>query len=75
MACSTPDQAARYLLCLLYLDSATFSTPRTDKTPPKLSRNAEIRARYEAGETIAELARAFGISIERIHQILHRRRK
>jgi DNA-directed RNA polymerase specialized sigma24 family protein len=34
------------------------------------SRNELIRLRYAAGESITELARAFGISPERVHQIV-----
>ncbi|MBN1680706.1 MAG: helix-turn-helix transcriptional regulator [Anaerolineae bacterium] len=34
-----------------------------------------MRARHAAGVSQAELARQFGISYQRIHQIIHRRRK
>jgi transposase-like protein len=34
------------------------------------SRNELIRLRYAAGESISELARAFGISPQRVHQIV-----
>jgi hypothetical protein len=37
----------------------------------QLSRNELIRLRYAAGETISELARAFGISSQRVYQIVH----
>jgi Mor family transcriptional regulator len=35
------------------------------------SRNELIRLRYAAGETISELARAFGISPQRVYQIVN----
>ena len=44
------------------------------QTPdPSLSiqdRNQTIRARFEAGESQAAIARAFGISYQRVHQIV-----
>ena len=39
------------------------------------SRNDEIRERYTQGETIQQLAEAFDLSKQRVHQIIHRRRK
>jgi hypothetical protein len=36
-------------------------------------RNELIRQRYAAGETHAQLAKAFGISTARVGQILHRK--
>jgi hypothetical protein len=49
-------------------------------SPPDLSlttheRNFTIRARYAAGVSQAELARQFGISYQRVHQIVHGRRR
>ncbi len=35
-------------------------------------RNAELVARYQAGETKAQLARAYGITRERVGQIIAR---
>jgi Mor family transcriptional regulator len=40
---------------------------------PSLSirdRNREILARFEAGDSQADLARAFGLSYQRVHQIV-----
>jgi hypothetical protein len=45
-------------------------TPQTDRVE-KLERNAEIIARYGAGETGSSLAEAFGISEQRVNQIVH----
>ena len=44
-------------------------------TSPKCARNAEIRAHHKKGESIATLSQAFGITEQRIWQILHERRK
>jgi Mor family transcriptional regulator len=50
-------------------------SPVSDGTSPKCARNAEIRARHKEGESIATLAKAFGITEQRIWQILNDRRK
>ncbi|NLF01776.1 MAG: hypothetical protein GX601_12445 [Anaerolineales bacterium] len=42
--------------------------------PEKAERNAEIRARYEAGASVSELAAVFGISEQRVSQIIYGRR-
>jgi len=49
------------------------STPITDKTAIKSRRNHRIRARYEAGEGLSELGRIYGISKQRVWQIVQRR--
>jgi len=46
--------------------------PQTDHTPEKADRNAELIARHAAGETGASLARAYGISEQRVNQIVRR---
>ncbi|MCC7450750.1 MAG: helix-turn-helix domain-containing protein, partial [Anaerolineae bacterium] len=38
-------------------------------------RNQVIRERYVAGESLSQLARAFGISFQRVQQIIKHRRK
>ena len=50
-------------------------SPVSDGTLPKCKRNAEIRARHKNGESLATLAEIFGISEQRIWQILNDRRK
>jgi Mor family transcriptional regulator len=50
-------------------------SPISDGTSTKCKRNAEIRARHKNGESIATLAEVFGISEQRIWQILNERRK
>jgi ribosome-binding protein aMBF1 (putative translation factor) len=46
-----------------------------DPTLSTRERNIIIRARHAAGVSQAELARQFGISYQRVHQIVHARRK
>lgn len=41
----------------------------------QLSRNELLRLRFAAGESLSELARAFGISPQRAYQIAHFKRK
>jgi DNA-binding transcriptional regulator LsrR (DeoR family) len=47
---------------------------QSDHTPEKADRNASIIVRYEAGETGASIAEAFGISEQRVNQIVRRQR-
>jgi hypothetical protein len=49
-------------------------TPQTDRVE-KPARNAEIIAQYEPGEIGACLAEAFGISEQRVNQIVHGKRR
>jgi Mor family transcriptional regulator len=51
----------------------TPSLPETSLSTKE--RDAIIRARCAAGVSSAELARQFGISYQRVHQIVHGRRK
>jgi Mor family transcriptional regulator len=53
----------------------SFPHPVSKVTPPKHVRNAEIRARHRAGESLSALAEVFGISEQRVHQIVQGRRK
>ncbi len=41
----------------------------------KVDRNEEIRRRYAAGEEASKLAKEYGISIARLHQILQFKRR
>jgi Mor family transcriptional regulator len=65
----------RYGMCLVYLGQKVPTVPLTDHTPTKRHRNEQIRRRYQRGETVMRLAAAFGLSEQRISQILRRRRK
>jgi Mor family transcriptional regulator len=44
--------------------------PQNDLVPAQTERNEEIRARYEAGETGVSIAQTFGISEQRVSQII-----
>ncbi len=44
-------------------------------TPTKCERNEEIRLRHQQGETLVSLAELFGLSEQRVWQIVHGRRK
>ena len=69
------EDAAQSILNLLYADAPLPKAPLTKSTPTKTKRNSEIKQRYTAGESVPDLARAFHISEQRIHQILRGTRK
>jgi Mor family transcriptional regulator len=58
---------------MLY-DTPFPTEPQNDLVPAQTERNEEIRARYAAGETRASLAQIFGISEQRVNQIIRGRR-
>jgi DNA-directed RNA polymerase specialized sigma subunit len=60
------SDATNILLHRLYQDAISVIPSKR----PKAERDAMIRQRYEAGETMAELAKAYGISEQRVHQII-----
>jgi Mor family transcriptional regulator len=62
-------------MLLMYLGQKASTVPLTDHTPTKHHRNEQIRRRYQRGETVMRLAAAFGISEQRISQIIRGRRK
>jgi Mor family transcriptional regulator len=64
--------AAFHILDMLY--DTPFPTEPQNDLPSKTERNAEIRVRYEQGETVGELAAAYEISEQRVSQIIHGRR-
>ena len=66
--------ATFHIIEMLY-DTPFPDVPQNDLAVPKRERNAEIVARYQAGETGADIGRAFGISEQRVSQIVHGRRK
>jgi Mor family transcriptional regulator len=65
--------ATFHIMEMLY-DTPYPETPQTDRIE-KPERNAEIIARYEVGETGAHLAEAFGISEQRVNQIVRGKRR
>jgi len=68
-------EAIRYGMLLMYIGRETPQFPLTDHTPTQHDRNHQIRALYAQGKTEMELAQLFGISHQRVSQILHGRRK
>jgi len=56
----------------LYAGIPLSFQPITEKHISKAERNAEICQRYEEGETLEEIAEGFGLSHQRIHEIIHR---
>jgi len=69
------EEAVSALVNRLYPGSAAPSAPQSQSTPKKVDRNAEIRARYAAGMSVPDLAREYGISKNRVYQILRGKRK
>ncbi len=67
--------AMGYGMVLMYIGHKLSMVPLTDHTPSKHERNRQIRARCIKGETVVELAQAFGISQQRVSQILRGQRK
>lgn len=65
----------RYLTCLLYKAIPLPVKPVTNGTITKSARNQQIIKRHKAGETLGELALEFGISEQRVHQIVRGKRK
>ena len=66
----TPLQAVQHVLARLYQGIPLPSTLQPNKTQKQSERNAEIRQRHAAGEALFMLAQAFGISKQRVHQIV-----
>jgi hypothetical protein len=62
-----------HIIEMLY-DTPYPTEPQNDLVPEKAHRNAEIRSRYEAGETGASIAQVFGISEQRVNQIVRGQR-
>ena len=58
-------------LWLLYRDLPIPASPMSLKIKEKKERNVAIRQRFAEGETLTELAAAFGISQQRVHQIIY----
>jgi hypothetical protein len=72
-ACFDLWLAIFHILEMLY-DTPFPDEPQTDHIE-KTERNAEIIARYEVGEIGASLVQAYGISEQRVNQIVRGKRK
>ena len=71
----TLENAVSRLINQLHRGVPFPTSPQSQATPKQVERNAEIRAKYEAGTSVPDLAREYGISKKRIYQILRGRRK
>jgi Mor family transcriptional regulator len=67
--------AVAFAMAISYHDRLLPQSPVSDGPFRKGGRNAEIRARHKKGESIATLAKVFGITQQRVWQILNNRRK
>ena len=65
------NTAIQRVLDLLYQGVPRPTQPVLPEYLSKLERNQHIRARYADGESIADLAREYKISDQRVFQILH----
>jgi len=68
-ACLTLAEAVYRVLDRLYDGILLPSTLQPNKPPKQSERNAEIRKRYAAAESLLDLANAYGLSKQRIHQV------
>ncbi|SRR5258708_17266715 len=69
------NEAVGCTLAQLYRDIPLPKEPLSSKVEEKSERNAEIHRRYEAGESIMDLAREYGLSFQRISEIVHQNKK
>jgi hypothetical protein len=67
--------AVAFAISISYRDQHLPQSPVSSGPSPKRARNAEIRVRRQKGESIATLAEGFGITEQRIWQIIHGWRK
>jgi hypothetical protein len=69
------DEAAQVILRRMYKGVPTPAEPINHQTRKKLERNEEIISRHAEGEAVHDLAIFYGISEQRVHQILKGKRK
>ena len=62
------------LLSLLYGEAPASGQPITRIIPAKVDRDFEIYQRYQAGGRVADLAEAFGVSVQRIYVVIRRQK-
>ena len=73
--CSTPSDASTFFIGWLYAHIPLPDAPISNETPRKIERNAAIRVQFASGMSVPDLAKLHGISEQRVHQILHNRRR
>jgi DNA invertase Pin-like site-specific DNA recombinase len=71
----TFEEAVASLVKRLYPGAPPSSTAQSPRTRKKRNRNADIRARYAQGVSVPDLAKEYGISRNRVYQILREKRK
>jgi hypothetical protein len=71
----TPQQVTSRLAKILYQSTPLSDLPLNKKTRHEIGRNAEIKKHYTEGKSIRDLAKEYGISMQRVHQILNNKRK
>ena len=67
--------AVAFAVSISYRGLELPQSPVSNGILTKCERNAAIRQRHQQGESYSTLANVFGISEQRIHQIVHDRRK
>ena len=68
----TLNSAVNRLLDRLYWGIPLPQKPITEKHIPKDERNDLICERYANGESLESIGAAFELSVQRVHQIVHR---
>ena len=71
-SCATPLQASAMFIYRLYQGTEAPVIPCTSRVPSDDVRNVEICRQYANGEPISDIACTFGISVQRIHQIIRK---
>jgi len=69
------NAAIQHVLDLLYAGILRPTKPVIQKHISKSQHNEQLRTRYAAGESIADLAREYEISDQRVFQIIHYRQR
>jgi DNA-binding NarL/FixJ family response regulator len=67
-------QAALLFFKHIHSNKSTPLKPISRKLPAKTERNLRIRQKFEAGEAVTDIAEEFGISAQRVSQIIYGKR-
>lgn len=67
----TLEDAVHAIITRLYAGFSIPDKPVSDKQVAKTERNEQIRKRFERGEGVSALAREYGLSPQRVYQIVH----
>ena len=69
------EAAIQTILTRLYAGFSFPDKPINQNHVKKSARNTEIRTRFAAGEGLSDLAREYGLTPQRVYQIVHGKRK